>query len=879
MRYAFPTTLLLAANVMAQTPPCITDVALPHDVVQRAVAADAARGGSATRHVKARVVIGATYTVEGTYWQAATVQRVQRDIDFANEVLANCGTGIQLQVCDPFEVVVAAGLFFVGPDPTDLFANRRPGYVNIFYVGSNGGFGGSAVLDMAMVTQSGTSSTLVHELGHILGLGHTDGGAPELVDGSNCATAGDHICDTPADPGLYLPGVVDLATCTYVGAMTDANGDTYQPIVNNIMSASPCPKDSLTPQQGAVMRYVLDSLHVELLASLNPVVIDPIPLKFCANDPPYTLSATPMPGTFSGPLVQGDQLIHFPNPAGDYSVTYTPDNAPDTGLFTLVDAYHVPNLYYYPGSLLPFATDSIRQSFIAGRSGSFAQVDAYLFSDAPQTFRMRLYEGMGMALTLLHDTTAAFASTDTSWVRFAVPSTVACVAGSTYSYVITAQEPFTTIAPVGGYLAWGSNSMGNFNMMFRTWVRTDMPCQQVTRYYELYQVPARAITNLAEAYCHDDAQDHVLAVDLFDVTGSTVQVDGEVTGQVNPQALGVGTHEALHIYTVNGCTDTLAQVFAVEGPMAFSFPGIPGSLCTTDAPVELVAEPPLGQFLVDGEPATVLDPQALTAGMHVVTHVHEAALDTVLFPDQVCCVTGYHLNTFLHDDTLSWQSFVPEHGGALESIRIPLELFNTPRQLVVRLLEGIGTGGNVLHTDTITASTHDGTLLTNTGLQMTAGADYTWSIRKVSDGNAVLPPMLGITWGDHYVQGYSSAPGTPDTTGDLRFQEYITQRTFCQDTTELQIQVDICSSVNEALAHGVVVGPNPVGDQLMFTTGDAPMRYALYAADGREVLNGRGASGARTSVRTAGLASGCYLLRLWFGDAELEQVVRVVKEE
>lgn len=84
----------------------------------------------------------------------------------------------------------------------------------------------------------GKEEGLVHELGHFFGLKDTfRGSGKELVDGSNCETEGDLICDTPADP--YRP-YVDLDTfllgCVYDYYRVDANGDKYQPDVGNIMS-------------------------------------------------------------------------------------------------------------------------------------------------------------------------------------------------------------------------------------------------------------------------------------------------------------------------------------------------------------------------------------------------------------------------------------------------------------------------------------------------------------------------------------------------------------------------------------------------------------------------------------------------------------------
>ncbi|MDW3195326.1 MAG: hypothetical protein R8G66_23320 [Cytophagales bacterium] len=110
--------------------------------------------------------------------------------------------------------------------------------------------GESMFLPYASLENSGT---VTHELGHVFGLAHTFGagdviasaqGEPfdasmELVDGSNCETTGDQICDTPADP--YIPndpnGTVWIdGNCVYIYDGRDANGDYYEPDIDNIMA-------------------------------------------------------------------------------------------------------------------------------------------------------------------------------------------------------------------------------------------------------------------------------------------------------------------------------------------------------------------------------------------------------------------------------------------------------------------------------------------------------------------------------------------------------------------------------------------------------------------------------------------------------------------
>lgn len=81
-----------------------------------------------------------------------------------------------------------------------------------------------------------------HELGHYFSLSHTfEGNGNELADGSNCAFAGDSICDTPADPYVH-PSPTNLyvdGNCHFIFMGQDANGDYYDPLTGNIMSYYP----------------------------------------------------------------------------------------------------------------------------------------------------------------------------------------------------------------------------------------------------------------------------------------------------------------------------------------------------------------------------------------------------------------------------------------------------------------------------------------------------------------------------------------------------------------------------------------------------------------------------------------------------------------
>jgi hypothetical protein len=112
---------------------------------------------------------------------------------------------------------------------------------------------------------------LTHELGHYFGLYHTNSNVYglELADSSNCETAGDFCCDTPAEySGMCC---ADVEMCQYTplfGIVTDANGDTLDnPDVENFMSVmqfnTQC-QSRFTPNQNDRIRYYLENFLTEL---------------------------------------------------------------------------------------------------------------------------------------------------------------------------------------------------------------------------------------------------------------------------------------------------------------------------------------------------------------------------------------------------------------------------------------------------------------------------------------------------------------------------------------------------------------------------------------------------------------------------------------
>jgi len=144
-------------------------------------------------------------------------------------------------------------------------------YIEGNYCGDSTFEGILTLLDANIFTEQSCpddlSEQVAHHMGHLFGLRNTfDPGTIELVDGSNCTTTGDLLCDTPADPfGQTFISAADqllvdqmmldttlIRGCEFVYEIRDPNGEYYQPDMGNIMSNYPC-KCGFTQDQYRLM--------------------------------------------------------------------------------------------------------------------------------------------------------------------------------------------------------------------------------------------------------------------------------------------------------------------------------------------------------------------------------------------------------------------------------------------------------------------------------------------------------------------------------------------------------------------------------------------------------------------------------------------------
>jgi len=165
-------------------------------------------------------------------------------------------------------------------------ASWSPEAANLYYVSNANGNCGyySGWGDYVVIANSCAgpyNSTVAHELGHYFDLPHTFYGwenrartaAPRATDeranGSNCATAGDRFCDTPAD------FISERWSCPYRDTKLDFTGQPYNVDGTLFMSyANDGCQNKFSPEQIDVMHAYLQNERSNLLNQPTPAIND-----------------------------------------------------------------------------------------------------------------------------------------------------------------------------------------------------------------------------------------------------------------------------------------------------------------------------------------------------------------------------------------------------------------------------------------------------------------------------------------------------------------------------------------------------------------------------------------------------------------------------
>lgn len=284
-----------------------------------------------------------------------TIEEVLNEIKVVNSLYIN--SQIRFYQCGPVDYINDDNYYYFEKQTDETICDIRDvdNTINIYFtydlVDSDGsGLCGYAYTsgskDRVIMSNdcSTNGSTLPHEIGHYFSLMHTHytGNGDELVDGSNCSVAGDLFCDTPADPKLSYSTV--SSACIYTGTEKDANGDSYNPDVKNIMSYSTkeC-RNKFSLEQYDQMNYYLISYRNYLVCNSAPIADFSMNNKLTCSGEAITFedNSAGLPsswlwtfpnGTPSSSTLKNPEVV-FPS-TGTYNVTLKASNTFGSNTYT-----------------------------------------------------------------------------------------------------------------------------------------------------------------------------------------------------------------------------------------------------------------------------------------------------------------------------------------------------------------------------------------------------------------------------------------------------------------------------------------------------------------------------------------------------------------
>lgn len=307
--------------------------------------------------------------------------------------------------------------------PTLISTNTHSDAIDIYLLSPDDTYSRASGIPGIALTVGGSyvgTSVLSHEFGHCLGLYHThsgrgcndDANCSENINGSNCSTCGDLVCDTPADP--CLSGNVDV-NCLYTG------DDSFDPDVHNIMSyAPPTCLNRITSGQKVRLHSIISSDSIFTNRAIFPTITGSSVIvcsgeTFTLNNVPAGATVTWMasPGYFetnsgsgtSAALIPADLTIGGPG-----IVIFTINIGCGNSVRVYSDNFLVQGLLSGPIYFTNSENDGMY--FCFSSYGNYFEID----TGAPGTnFEARLLDITGQTVLYTSPTTTYQAGTPNLW--------------------------------------------------------------------------------------------------------------------------------------------------------------------------------------------------------------------------------------------------------------------------------------------------------------------------------------------------------------------------------------------------------------------------------------------------------------------------------
>lgn len=800
----------------------------------------------------------------GETYNRMTFPNVVAGIQGANAILAP--SGISVAACGSPTYVDDSLLFAInGLSPTFLeFARQmdKPGYINIYlkpFVGTSTAYAYYPGSLNRMGFSSITPRILAHELGHFFGLIHTFGGSlwgqltSELVDGSNCETSGDWICDTPADP---YPHGFTVNSCQYTGTVVDANGDLYTPDTENIMSYYPFPcTNHFTVGQDDRMNAIAQTERHYLRQDPNPFQVTFFPQDLCTGDSnTYVLTGTDPSGVFSGPGITNNVFDPSSLSPGVYSCTYT-GTSPQGDSVLVIEALQ--SAHSYSTSL---DTADIWQAYEAPSNLPLEQVSFRFANDSAATFILDIHEGTGTSGPIvLSQSVVVPKDTIQRWADIPLNTPLPQIKGQAYTLSISSShvvqwsfsDSARTTPQLPSSISDLNNSFADY-YTFATWsYQFEGNCpDSVTFLFQIVDpVPDWYYAfEAADPYCKDyqdiELKEVINFWDFWDLDPKSFEVNGIEDSLIRPSQLGPGTHEITFNYiNVQGCPSKLIDTIEiVDYPEIF----LPDTLCFEAAPLFLPAIQSNATFAWNGMKDSLFDPQLVGSGLHEIQVLIPNPIDTLFFPAYPEIVEnrtsinqiplGKYGQSFISDssallDSLIWfavaDHFVPNSG--------PIVAFH--------LRAGDGLTGPIMFADTIqidsTGFQNIKFSVADKGIFLMKDSAYTMETIRLDSVFSTFFKLFQYfsQTPDVYPDGIAYINSTADSTADIDVQAWLSSVLSCgeEQTHEIYVQEVVIDSVlGDEIAY--------LDQNSMYSVSSIPGLNYQWSVSNGQILTGQGTS-------------------------------------
>jgi hypothetical protein len=729
----------------------------------------------------------------------------------------------------------------------------QPGYLNIYYVRNTNP---SATLPNSfplgnqprIVINQAPALTLAHEMGHFFSLIHTHvqnyynpiPSTDELVNGSNCATAGDFICDTPADPGLYDFRMAPWPVCQYIDTVTaDINGDIYNPIVNNFMSALSLCSNSFTAEQFDRMAYILDHHRAYLKTGGMNFTMDSIPRKVCVTDTAVALSSTTPGGVFSGNGVTGN--IFNPSLAGpgNHIINYT--LPPNSNSIETTDAY-----FFYIDTL--YQTNQVWQSFQVENDGSLTGFAFGVKSSTNQTVNYSIYSGNGIGGALLQQGTLQInANTDWDWIKAPI-NNLPVITGSTYTVEFTFANTIEIIGNKNNYYPYGQSIFNNDVDFISYLIPTNPNCSNTYSVNVLVSSPTTLYSDhIFDSYCPSFPS----SFPEFEPAGGIVSIDNIINSAIEPSNLSVGQHTVT--YTFNnqlGCISVLTDSFLIDEPATMSLANN-SVFCASDGGIQINTTGSGGNLYLDGNLMgnNYLDIPNLNVGNHAISYAIDGNDYNWSEIDQLNFSSGNPSAFSTSGSGQYWQSFTANKNGYLSEIKLAV---NSPVNINVsyKLYKGEG----IFSLPIFNANTsfggqgflYNSFMFPDSLIEMKQDSVYTFQVNF--QGNVFTETMGDFT--NNYTRGKNNFSfGTVQS--DFWFKTYVKPYDFNCLSDSVVANFEIVPSLNVNLGQDTIIS---TGQSITLDAGNTGNSYLWSTGDTSQTILVNGTATIWVQVTSS---SGC----------------------